>query len=542
MFGLRKQVSLVLAAVLGLGLAACTSDDSADEPQLQPSTEIFGYQVASSLSTTNAASREGVSVNAEALSARLYPAPFVSGPSGQLIPNTDLVTTRTIPGTNPQVEFTVTENARFSDGDPITCVDFQLAYTAGAMPELFDSHLPLMEQVKEFRCQPGSKQFTVVFEEGQGSRWRFLFGAGEVLPAHAIARDSGMDEVALSQALTNKDAAALSPVAEVWNTGFSLHEFNPELQVSSGPFMIQAVGEAGEVQLARNPEYYGDAANLEGIVVWPREASTSDILSHGNLAIAETPTSDPDWVNRDDMENPFVIETVIGELTDSLHTSDVGVLASSENRQIFNSCIDRPAIAAASTLFSGVEVPPVALHTVSHTDPIHNHLGHVGGQYLQPDPNRGWGLAGYTIRIGYQGPDARKAAMVEEIANSCAQFGITVVDASEEGATMSDLGGVTYDEWGNPQYESSTIDAFLGAVDPQAEHSAPTTRLNEVAQLVKREEELWQELPVIPLSATPRSFVRDDKVDNVVPYSGVTGIGWNMDRWLTTEPIDEDVS
>lgn len=494
---------------------------------------MFGYQVNASLVTTNASSNDGASSNAQLISARVYPGAFVEGPSGQMIPNTDLVSAQTVPGASPQVQYTIADNASFSDGNPVTCVDFELAYVAGVMTDIFHSHQPIMSQITDLHCAIDAKQFTVSFAEGQGGRWRELFGPGAVLPAHAIAAKAGVDEQILHTALGDRDYAVLGPIAEVWNDGFSLTEFDPALQVSSGPFVIDHVGEAGEVALVPNTAYPGDAPVMDNLVVWPREADTNQLAEQGALRIADVPTSDPDWVNRDDPMNQFVIEPVVGLLTDSLRLSDSGVMSSAYNRQAFAACVDRTAVAEASSRVAGVEVPPVVLHTVPHTDPIHHQLDDIGRAHLQPDVEKAAALWGTTVRIGYQGPDARKSAMVEAMAASCEQAGISVVDASDEGNSLTALGSV---------YEEGTIDAFLAAIDPPTEYGSVSAGLTQVDALRRAEERMWQELPSIPLAAEPRIFVRDKNVSNVVVYSGLAGIGWNKDRWELTTSEDDSAS
>ena len=76
-----------------------------------------------------------------------------------------------------------------------------------------------------------------------------------------------------------------------------------------------------------------------------------------------------------------------------------------------------------------------------------------------------------------------------------------------------------------------TIDAMLRPVNPQTEYTIPSTRAADLDAMRKRETELWDELPSLPLAAQPRSFAVDRKLTNVIVYTGPTGIGWNMDRW-----------
>lgn len=63
------------------------------------------------------------------------------------------------------------------------------------------------------------------------------------------------------------------------------------------------------------------------------------------------------------------------------------------------------------------------------------------------------------------------------------------------------------------------------------EYSAPTASVKNAAALRTLEQELWEELPSIPIAAQPRTFIVDRAVTGVVPYTGPAGIGWNLDRW-----------
>lgn len=534
--GVLRPVLAVITVVTTLVLAACSGEP--EEPPVPEPEEQFGYLVNSPLETTNAGSDVGVSTNAQLLSGRLYPAVFVPGPSGQMIPNTDLVQTQVLPGANRQVIYTLAEQARYSDGTPITCTDFLLHYKAGVMEDLFDSHLPLTGQIERLDCNPGAKRFTVVFEAGEGGRWRHLFGPGTVLPSHVIAERAGMTEAELVTALQNEDAAALEEVARVWRDGFSLREFDPALQVSSGPFIVDAVGEGGEVSLVRNDSYFGDHANLERLVVWPRGTDPAGLVEEGGLRIADVPDSTPEWVDRDDPLNPYEIESGVGDLTDFLLLGEAGVFSWPDARQAFAACVDQRAVAAASSRVSGVEVPPVTVHAVAHHDPVRYQLADITDPHLEVDVARASVLAGTTVRIGYVGPDERKAAMVEAIRASCEPAGITVVDASAEGGTLADLSQVVVGQWGEQMVRPGSVDAVLTAVDPMAEADTALGRSSEVEELRETETRLWEQVPSIPLAAQPRTFVIDRAVGNVVVYTGLAGIGWNMDRWQVTSEDD----
>ena len=91
-----------MAAAAALLLAGCS-----DHTEQQEATkQYFGYQAVSDLRSTNAGTLAGATDNAELLSGRLYPGVYVPGPSGEMIPNTDLVTTQVLPGDQRKVIYT----------------------------------------------------------------------------------------------------------------------------------------------------------------------------------------------------------------------------------------------------------------------------------------------------------------------------------------------------------------------------------------------------------------------------------------------------
>ncbi|QGU07545.1 Bacterial extracellular solute-binding protein, family 5 [Corynebacterium occultum] len=511
----------------------------APEPEEDLSTlDHFGYALSTPLRTTNAASLVGASTSAQLLSVRIFPSVYVAGPSGQMIPNTDLVSTQVLPGANRQVIYTLSEDTVWSDGTPITCTDYLLNYKAGVMSTLFESYLPLTEQIERMSCEPGAKRFTVVFKEDAGARWRQLFSPGTVLPAHAIAEKAGLSTAALHDALQAEDRDQLEEVARIWREDFNLDSFDPALQLSSGPYRVESVGESGEVTLVANERYFGDQPVLSRLVVWPGEVDKAALAAEGAIQIADA--DNYDWVNRDDPMNQLRVEDLEGILTESLVLGSSGVFYGQPSRQAFTACVDQRAVAAASSAVAGRELPVVGTHVVSHFDPVARQLAGVVEPKLGVDTEQASALWGTTVRIGYQGPDERMAAMVESIRVSCEAAGITVVDASAEGSTMADLARLGTGPWGEELYLEGSLDAVLRPVDPLVEYGGVIAEDGNVAALWEAEEQAWEEARIIPLAAQPRTFAIDGDVGNVVEYTGSTGIGWNMDRWRYEAPITEE--
>ena len=569
-WGRRPKITAVAAGLSALALvaASCSSEESESGEQAAPSDpesyNYTGYMVNSQLATTNAGTAFGSTTSAAQLSTRLYPGLFVPGPSGQLIPNADLVETEKLPpaadSDQESVRLTLADDATFSDGAPVTCDDSLLAYTAGTHPVEFASHMPLMNDIADIECAPHSKAFTLTFYKDQGHRWRQMFGPGTVMPAHALAQKTDMSMEDLNTALHAEDMAALQPVAELWRYGFSTakDDFDPELQVSYGPFTAEKVGDSGEVFLKANEQYRGDKPALDRLVVWPSSADAQELADKGVLKVADSATAAPGWLSGnagEDAEsaegkdpdhdsagedsagagnNDFETTTKVGLQTDTLTLSQAGIFAEPSARKAFAACVDQAALAHKSSEISGVDVPPAYVRTVSVQDPVAQTLGSVAKDHEGTDMAAAGQLNGTTIKVGYVGPDKRYQAMVEALRASCEPAGITIEDAADEQLSQFYLNP-------NPETGEPTIDAFLGPVDPLTEYSAADSSIKNSVQLKEQEEQLWDSVPSIPVAAQPRVFIVHRDVEGVLPYTGISGIGWNMDRWHVPaqEPVEK---
>ncbi|QGU02139.1 Bacterial extracellular solute-binding protein, family 5 [Corynebacterium kalinowskii] len=524
---LRKVAAVI--AVAAATLAGCSTS---------PETPVdhFGFAVGSPLLTTNAQTMEGASTSSDALAGRLYPPVFVSGPAGQMIPNRDLAMAQLLPGANTQVMYSINPAARYSDGVPITCTDFLLAFKAGANPALFRSHAPLMQQVERVDCTAGAREFTVVFKEHMGARWRQLFGPGTVVPSHAISNRLGLSEEQIVALLQSDNRAALMPVADLWNNGFDLRNFDPDLQVSAGPYRIESVGQNGEVQLVRNEHFHGDAANIDRVMMWPLNTDLAKANESRSVEVADlVGVKDVTWVDRQDPKNRFVVEHEQGHLTEMLSLGTAGVFETAESRRAFAACIAQNDIAAVSSQESGVDVTPITSRLTTAGEPITSQLAEQNDQHLPVNIAEAEKLRGKTVRVGYSGPDPRKQAMVAAIARSCEPAGITVVDASSEETSLEDVSRKEQFRGGVRDYEG-TLDAFLYAADPHQGYGHVDGGLDDVEKLRATERQLWDETDTIPLAAQPRTIVYDKSIANVVSNTSLSGIGWNMERWVEGNP------
>ncbi len=104
--------------------------------------------------------------------------------------------------------------------------------------------------------------------------WELVFSAP--LPAHVVAKNAlGIDDNqkakdAIYDAIENDDKTALASISSFWNSGFNFTEMpsNPDLVLSSGPYVITDFVADQYVTLTANKQYTGaNQAKVEEITV-----------------------------------------------------------------------------------------------------------------------------------------------------------------------------------------------------------------------------------------------------------------------------------
>lgn len=613
---LRKIVTAMSGALLVTGLAACDTNDDAGEDHANAG---FAYVSGSTLTTVNGSSSQGQASDAARLSVRLYPGAFIDGPNGQAFVNNDLFTSIQTPDENRSAEYVINPRAQYSDGKPVTCDDFYLAWFAQHKREYFDSDNPLLEQVESVTCRHNEKKFRVNFARGYGSRYQNLFPAGSVMPSHIIASHAGVDD--LTGALESTDYQVVKKVGDLWKKSFLLNEDNLKNIVSTGPYSVKSITDKDptthtrSVTLQKNPHWWGDPAKIDDIVVYPRSASLSDLAHHKSLRVVDndqalpsefrlsqrkgsaepsepapsttesseaapsktspaseasssavsassavpssspTPTSSASNAPSEAMPSSeankpatndnegfpalsvphdggssasasrltvdsekYGVMTMLSRRIDSLIPADHGVMASKRMRQAVSQCIDRAAVAEASSARSSMKVPAYGLRLTPATSSSFDAVSDVALKHGNHDTAAARKAAkGSTVRLSYDRANDRYAAMANAIRESCQESGVTVDDVSADHADSTAL--------------TDRADIFLQAVDPATYFSTSTFVGGTIDERRQAEEELWDSMPTIPLSAEPRAVVVHNAVSNLVPSTSNVGVGWNMDRW-----------
>jgi peptide/nickel transport system substrate-binding protein len=279
----RPLIALAVCAVVGATLAATVAGPSAgrqaagaSQPPTTTTTTLPGQgrivlknggsvtvAVPSLPTNFNPSVPAGANRVTQMITEQVWPRAFTvtSELSPQL--DSDFVTSAYLTAVNPQrIVYTIASGARWSDGTPITAADFvyfwhqQLAYG----PQLpANDPISGYQDIKSVAGSNGGRTVTVVFVRPY-SDWEALFA--NLVPAHIAEQSS-------------------------FATAFAAG--NTANLVSGGPFEITKVVPGVEVDLSRNPHYWGTPARLDHIIfkVVPGDRAVLSQLRSGGVQIGE---------------------------------------------------------------------------------------------------------------------------------------------------------------------------------------------------------------------------------------------------------------
>ena len=473
------------------------------------------------------------------------------GPDGQVVADRDFGTVSVVGGAPLVLDYQIADNAVYSDGKPVTCDDLVLTWAAqsGRFPAFGAATQAGYVDIANIECMPGQKKARVSFAPDRSVvDYTQLFAATSMMPSHVIADQLNVDVTA---ALLTDKAPLVDQIARLWNTTWDL---KPGIDLkrfpSSGPYKIQSVLDGGAVVLVANDRWWGPKAITKRITVWSQGADIQDRVNNRAVDVVDVAVGSsgvlatPDNYQRSDSPSAG-IEQLIFSLR--------GPLALARERRALALCTPRDAIARdAGVAIANSRLNPATEDAVARADGAAE-----AGQFSKADPaaaREALKGAPMTVRIGYQGPNARLAATVGTIAKSCAPAGITVsgvtVDssgpqalrdgkidvllASTGGATGSGSSGSSamdaYDlHSGNGNnlsgYANPQIDGIIGALAVSADPAERVRLLTESAPV------LWGDMPTLPLYRQQRTLLMSKKMYAVSRNPTRWGAGWNMDRW-----------
>lgn len=597
----RLSAAVAVAASGALLFSACTSPAGNDEPAEGESTaasaaadgpckadigdvttadgeikvsnedEFLGY---------NSNTPETYSTYNTAVTDRLFSGFWYWGVDGTVCPDEAYGTYEAVSEDPLQVEYTLNDEAAWSDGTPVTYADYLLDWAAQAVTEdgkitddatekpLFNhiSGLTLGDYVPEGpqADSPDAKSFTYDYERINAD-WRILINAP--FPAHVVAEQAGVSTEELVTAIQELDMGVLKDAAEFWNKGWLSQPGevpDPEIAPVTGQYDFKPGGwEAGQyITLEANDKYWGTPAATKELTFRVVGADAQiQALANGDLDAINPNGPTVDTVQQlEQLGDAVRVET--GQTLTWEHLDynfGSGVFADSlEAREAFAYCVPRQKIVddlikpidPEAVVMNAREVFPFQTEdyeaTVSES---------YDGRYDEVDLDaakekfEAAGLEeGTTIRIGYAAPNPRRAAEVEAIKASCDQVGFDIKDSGAEDFFDKALPNGDYEvalfAWqgsgqitsGENIYSSSGQQNYGGYSDETVDEawktlSSTTDEAVHAEQRVIIEKQLWDTLYGIPLFAHPGVIASSSSISNVRATAAQGGVVWNAEQW-----------
>ena len=511
-----------------------------------------------------------------AVADRMFSSFWYFGTDGSIIPNKDFGTYEKTSDDPLTVKYTISDDAKWSDGTPVTAGDFIFHWAAnndtvkaeGSETPLFDSIS--FEQGKYIPEAPegeaDGKEFTVTYPEPYAD-WEILISTA--LPAHIVAKEAGMSFEELVTAAKEKDVEALTPAAEFWNDGW---DFSPgelpdaSLVPSMGPYKFKDGGwQAGQsITLEANPEYWGTPAATKELVLRFADPKTHvQALQNGDLDVIEPQATVDTLQQLEGLGEDVNVQTgdqLTWEHVD-YNRGEGSVFADSpELREAFALCLPRQQIVdnLIKPIYADAQV--MNLREVFPFQDKYQEVVDEAYPKEMDEPNiekakelvEKSGVSTPTVRLGYQAGNQRRTETVALIKSSCDQAGFDVQDANspvffKEVMPAGDYDAALY-AWAGSGQKASGANIYQsdGAQNQQSYNNPEVdaawdklaTSLDENEQLeqVKTIEKLlWEDFQAIPLYAHPGLVGHKADVANVRDTAAQSGALWNVEQWVRVQ-------
>ncbi len=538
----------MLCLLAGPALASC-ADQAADSVDYAVDGALVSYNT----NTVAGAASGGPQAFARALTGFTY-----HGPEGQIVGDHDFGTTNLV-GRNPLVlDYEIKPEAVYSDGKPVTCDDMVLAWAAqsGRFPAFDAATRAGYTDIATVECVPGQKKARVSFAQDRPfTDYGELFTATSLMPAHVLADELGLGDGGVTRALLDNDGPVVERIAAAWNTVWDL---TPDLDLarfpSSGPYKLDSVSADGSVVLVANDKWWGTMPITGRVVVHPRSSDMQDRVDEGAYDVVDIASGSLGTLNLpDDYQRSESASAGVQQLL----FAPQGPLAAVPARRAVALCTPRDVIAR------NAEVPVVNSRLNTATEDAYGAAETTpeAGEFAVANPDAARAALGgqpLTVRMGYQTPNARLAALVGAIARSCAPAGITVEDvagadtgplalrnneidvlvAGTGGAAGSGSSGSSavdaytlHSANGNnlPRYTNERIDGIISTIAVINDPKEIARLLAEAAPI------LWGDMPTLPLYRQQRTLVTSTNMFAVSANPTRWGAGWNMDRWKLSQ-------
>ncbi|MFJ3408236.1 ABC transporter substrate-binding protein [Promicromonospora sp. NPDC090134] len=596
----RLSAAVAVAASGALLFSACTSpagsDDPAEGEATATSASADGPCKADLGEVTTADGEIKVSVEDEflgynsntpetystynsAVTERLFGGFWYFGNDGSICTDEEYGTYEALSEDPLQVEYTLNDEAAWSDGTPITYADYLLDWAVQAITEdgkvtKDGSEVPLFNHISGLTLgdyvpegpqadSPDAKSFTYDYERVYAD-WKIQIGSP--FPAHVVAEQAGVSTEELVTAIQDLDLDVLKKAAKFWNEGWLSQPGevpDPAIAPVSGPYNFKADGwEAGQyITLEANDKYWGTpAATKELTIRFVAADAQIQALANGDLDVIQPNGPTVDTVTQlEQLGDAVTVDTNQNLTWEHLDFNfNSGIFSDSlEAREAFALCVPRQKI--VDDLIKPI-APEAVVMDAREVFPFQDNYEDVvsqsyNGQYDEVDLDAAKekfaaaGLKeGEKVRIGYAAPNPRRAAEVEAIKSSCDQVGFDIVDNAAPDFFDKDLPNGDYEvalfAWagsgqiasGENIYSTTGQQNYGGYSDETVDEAwktlaGTTDEAVHAEQTVIIEKQLWDTLFGIPLFAHPGVIASSSSLENVRNTAAQSGVVWNSEQW-----------
>ncbi len=507
--------------------------------------------------TLNDHSAAGANATSELVAGYIWAQVFEFGPGTQSVASpqldTNVVQSAEVVSVNPQTAvYQINPKAMWSDGVPVNAEDFVYAWQSqrgGAIdvdgnPDSVASTLGYRD-IDSVTGTNGGRTVTVVFHTPFAD-WESLFD--ELLPAHVAAQVG-------------------------WNNGFN--SFNPTTLVSAGPFKVASWTPGSQLVLERNPRWWGPVPALDKIVFDTDGGADADVaaLRSGRVAVANESDFDASFLaqvsSTPTLESQVDAGTTMLQLDFNLRHDP---LSSQPVRQGLARAIDRTAIVSQATgglqpgaqpddnyLFANVQSAYNADGTAYDRPDVTDAAKLLAQGGLVANAQGTWTFHGAPVSLDFvwSSDDPWSEAVGPMVAAELVSVGFDVYAdpvpsatlfgavlpqgafdlalvpvtagvyptsmAQDFSATAGTNGTGVAPDWSG--FDDPKVDALF--TDAAQDLNAATAQ----STYQQIDQDLWSEMPSLPLFAEPTLLVSSTSVAGVQDNPGALTSLWDISQW-----------
>ena len=485
------------------------------------------------------------------------------------------------------VKYTFNDKAVWSDGQPIGCADFLLAWAAssgrynkdgtinqpGNVPAepsyIFDTASTSgIDQTQKPTCADGDKSVTMTYTKPFVD-WQIAIATSagsSILPAHVAAKAAGTDTAGLVKAVETDDVATLTKIATFWNSGWTLDKAKglPDASVipSAGPYYVAAWDPGQSVTLKKNDKWWGTPAKTDTVVIrFISQDQQVSALQSGEVDVIE-PQPNPDTNSALTALGNSVTAQYGSQFTyEHMDLSVKNGFANEKLREALFKCAPRQQIVDNLIVPSNPNAKLLNSLMLMDFQPGYDQIAAASGfeNYATVDIDGAKAAyaasgeaPGKTIRVIHIDPNPRRTNEVALLKASCDPVGFNIQDvplsSDKFGPTLSSgdydialfawagsgllgsippeylsTGGQNYSGWNDPQMDQA-LNSLATLTDPS----------KALPLLTTVDQRLAANFYSFPIFTFPGAQAWKSNIQGPELNAGQTQGTWNMQDWVRT--------